>query len=39
MAIAMSDNWRALAREAGLAAEHLAIGITAIGMVNYAKEA
>lgn len=39
MAIAMSDNWRALAREAGLAAEHLAIGITAIGKANYAQEA
>ncbi len=35
----MNDKWRALAREAELAAEHLAIGVTALGRANYAQEA
>jgi len=35
----MNEVWRALAREAGLAAEHLAIGATALGRANYAQTA
>lgn len=35
----MNDHERALAREAGLAAENLAIGITALGKANYAQHA
>ena len=35
----MNDNCRALGREAALAAEHLAIGVTALGRANYAQEA
>lgn len=31
--------WRALAREAALAAEHIAFGATALGKANYAQEA
>ena len=34
-----SDTWIALAREASLAAEHMAIGVTALGRANYAQEA
>jgi hypothetical protein len=32
----MTGNWNAIAREAGLAAEHLAVGVTALGKANYA---
>jgi len=35
----MYSNWQALSREAGLAAEHLAIGVTAIGKANYSQPA
>lgn len=35
----MNETWRALAHEAGLAAEHLAIGATALGKANYAQPA
>lgn len=35
----MNEIWQALAREAGLSAEHLAIGITALGKANYAQQA
>lgn len=33
----MNEIWRALAREAGLAAENLGIGVTALGNANYAQ--
>jgi hypothetical protein len=32
----VNKNWQALSREAGIAAEHMAIGVTALGMANYA---
>jgi hypothetical protein len=32
----MNEQWEALAREAGIAAEHMAIGVTALGDANYA---
>lgn len=35
----MNEHWQALAREAGLAAEHLAIGATSLGKANYAQTA
>lgn len=35
----MNDTWTALAREAGIAAEHIAIGATALGKANYAQHA
>lgn len=35
----MDDRWRALAREAAVAAEHLGIGATALGRANYAQSA
>ena len=35
----MNSTWQALAREAGTAADHLAIGVTAIGKANYAQNA
>ncbi|HET6400683.1 MAG TPA: hypothetical protein VFH95_04710 [Candidatus Kapabacteria bacterium] len=35
----MANIWHALADEAGIAVEHLAIGVTAIGKANYAKQA
>ncbi|AOQ23295.1 hypothetical protein MTAT_18270 [Moorella thermoacetica] len=35
----MNSTWQALAREAGLAAEHLAIGVTALGKANYSQHA
>jgi hypothetical protein len=35
----MNESWQALAREAGLAAEHLAIGATTLGKANYARKA
>lgn len=35
----MNAIWQALAREAGLAAEHLGIGVTAIGKASYAQHA
>jgi hypothetical protein len=35
----MNEKWQALAREAGLAAEHLAIGASALGKANYAQHA
>lgn len=35
----MNYIWRALAREAGLAAEHLAIGVTALGKATFAQDA
>lgn len=34
--ITFSSKWKALAREAGIAAEHMAIGVTALGKANYA---
>jgi hypothetical protein len=36
---AMNEIWQALAREAGIAAEHMAIGATALGRANYAEQA
>src|SRR4051812_11296822 len=36
---AFNSKWIALAREAGIAAEHLAIGVTALGKANYAQHA
>lgn len=38
-AMTQSARWHALAREAGLAAEHMAIGVTALGKANYAQHA
>lgn len=35
----MNSLWQALTREAGLCAEHMAIGATAIGRANYAEHA
>ncbi len=35
----MDKTWQALAREAALAAEHLAIGATTLGKANYAENA
>lgn len=35
----MTEKWVALAREAGLAAEHLAIGATALGKADFARHA
>ncbi len=35
----MNATWQALAREAGLAAEHIASGVTALGRANYAQHA
>ncbi len=35
----MDETWRALAREAGLAAEHIAFGVTVLGRANYAQPA
>jgi len=35
----MNQTWQALAREAGLAAEHLAIGTSALQKANYAQHA
>jgi hypothetical protein len=35
----VNETWWALAHEAGIAAEHLAIGATALGKVNYAQPA
>lgn len=35
----LSPNWVALSREAGTSAEHLAIGVTALGRANYAQQA
>lgn len=35
----MNQIWQALAREAGLSAEHLAIGVTVLGKANYAQHA
>lgn len=35
----MNATWQAIAREAGLAAEHLGIGVTALGRANYAQHA
>jgi len=35
----MNPTWQALAREAGTAAEHLAIGVTVLGKSNYAQNA
>ncbi|WP_029689141.1 hypothetical protein [Thermoanaerobacter sp. A7A] len=35
----MKSTWLALKREAELAAEHLAIGVTALGKANYAQQA
>jgi hypothetical protein len=32
----MEPKWQALAREAGIAAEHLAVGVTMLGKANYA---
>jgi hypothetical protein len=34
-----SARWHAIANEAGLAAEHIAIGVTAVGRANYAAKA
>ncbi len=35
----MNEIWQALNREAGISAEHLAIGVTALGKANYAQQA
>jgi hypothetical protein len=35
----MNQKWQSLAREAGLAAEHMGIGVTALGKANYAQQA
>lgn len=35
----MTDKCQALAREAALSAEHMAIGVTALGKANYAQQA
>jgi hypothetical protein len=35
----MTAVWQALANEAGLAAEHLGVGVTALGRANYAQRA
>lgn len=35
----MGPKWQALAREAGIAAEHLAVGVTTLGKANYAHHA
>lgn len=35
----MNETWQALAREAGVAAEHMAIGATTLGKANYAQQA
>lgn len=35
----MNELWQALNREAGISAEHLAIGVTALGKANYAQQA
>lgn len=35
----MNATWQALAREAGLAAEHMGMGVTALGKANYAQHA
>lgn len=35
----MEQKWNALAREAGLAAEHIAIGVTSLGRANYVQNA
>lgn len=35
----MDSTWQALAREAGVAAEQIAIGATALGRANYAQQA
>ena len=35
----MNNTWQALAREAGVAAEQMAIGITALSRANYAQQA
>src|SRR5262245_9371738 len=37
--ILLGETWLALAREAATAAEHLAIGATALGQANYAQDA
>ena len=35
----VNEVWQASAREAGFSAEHLAIGVTALGKANYAQQA
>ncbi len=35
----MNEIWQALNREAGISAEHLAMGVTALGKANYAQQA
>lgn len=35
----MGPKWQALAREAGIAAEHLAVGVTTLGKASYAHHA
>jgi hypothetical protein len=35
----MNETWQALSREAGLAAEHLAIGVSALGKASYSQHA
>lgn len=35
----MNATWQALAREAGLAAEHMGMGVSALAMANYAHKA
>jgi hypothetical protein len=37
--VRLSATWRALAREAGLAAEHMGFGATVLGRANYAQTA
>jgi hypothetical protein len=38
-AVEVSDRWRALAREAGTAAQHISIGASALGRANHAQNA
>ena len=35
----MNETWQAVSREAGIAAEHIGIGVTALGKANYAHHA
>jgi hypothetical protein len=37
--MSMSQKWVALAREAGMASEHLAVGVEALSNANYAQHA
>lgn len=35
----MNPTWKAISREAGIAAEHICIGVTALGNADYARQA